>query len=732
MRLSQTTAGVHPSWSQAAGTGQEVDWASTLERAVSGTPAWVITVTAGTVVLVLFSMMYLTGRGLWRAAERKRRRRRADVETAKAEGREAEVIGLGSMGRQAYVALGGMCVSIYGMWGFALDTAKLPVLIAVGFIAMFDAMELVLFSQLYQRANPRIGWTSQLRLIHNTAWALVGVSATANFIHAPNPVAAPFMAAMPVGAAWVIELEFRARMRGSERMDDTSKAGPVRLLVLLWTKGWAAAFSGLGLDPNSTSGQVARATLAGRAADRLFRLRKRLEQNAELAKNNRAKRRDLVRAVKDLDTQRRKATRAMDRSEFATDSEQALAVLRGLASKTRVDDVATVNTADPLAVMKLMEEVAIIPAAKAIEAAERAAELEAMAERAEAARQEAEDARQRAEAEMRAAVDARQAADTAREEAEAALERAAEETERAKAEAQRAEDARERAEAARQRAEDQMSEESRNVNRLMERAEEEQKKLDDAVAQLDRVRQEIREEQSRRTSAAGEVEALHKELDRLLNERAKAEDTARSMGEEARSAAREAKRLQALAAEAQQAVEEHRAAAKQAADLRRQAEDKQRQAAAEAERTRVEAAEAQALLESLRPQLAERLGGQAEAAALAEAPVFRSEAKQLGWELYLEAVTAGQEPPTAAELAKTCGVHDGNVRNWLADFSKRRAAMLASGGARRPEGETARSEDSRAVPSGAREEASGHRADGHERADDAAQPLAINGQRQPV
>ncbi|MFM9449144.1 hypothetical protein [Streptomyces acidiscabies] len=703
---------------------------------VSGTPAWALSLIAGGLLLALLAMAYVAVRTLWRAAERKRLRRREDAEKAKAEaketGREAEVIGLGSMGRQAYVALGGMAVSVYGMWGFALQTAKLPEAIAVGFIAMFDAMELVLFSQLYQRANPKAGWTTQLRLIHNTAWVLVAVSATANFIHAPNSVAAPFMAAMPVGAAWVIELEFRARMQKSEKSDDTSKAGPVRLLVLLWTKGWAAAFSGLGLDPNSTSGQVARAALAKKAATRLFRLRGALERHAKLLENREAKRRDIAKAVNELDALRRKTTAAMDRSDFALDSAQALAVLRGLAGWTRVDDVATVDTSDTPAVMKLMEEVAILPSAKRIENAERAAELEAQAGRAAQARAEAEAARERAEEAERAAVEQKKAAETARQKAEDALAKAAEETREAKAEAERAEDARQRAEAARQRAEEEMSEEAKNVNRLIERAEEEEKRLAEVSGELTRVQNLVADETALKQRTADESARLRDELDRLANEQRTAKDTARVLEEEARTAASKLKTLTADLVEVQHAVEEHTVAAERAAELRRKVEEEQARAVETARRTRAEAAEAQALLDSLRPQLADRLGGPAEAAALAEAPAFRSEAKQTGWELYLESVTSGQEPPTAVDLAGACGVSDGNARNWLLEFGRIRAAMIAKGGARQTDGETARSEARHAASSGARQEPSGYRADGHERAEDAERARTVGGQRQPV
>ena len=730
MRLSQSTAGTHPSWSVTAGTSQQLDWSSTLDRAVSGTPAWVLTVTAGAVLLVLLGMAYFGGRGLWRASERARKRRQAEQDKAKAEGTEVpEEDGLGL--RLIVMALGGMSVSLYGMWGFARQQAGLPEPFAVGFLAMFDLTELTLFTLLYRRANPKLGWTPQLRLMHNTAWSLVLVSAAANWVHAPNATAAPFLAVMPVTAAWVIELEFRSRMRGTEAAAQ-DKAGPVKLASMLWEKGWAALFAGLDLDPNSKNGQLIRAALAKKAGRRLFRLRTLLERHAKLIEGKQAKRRDMSRAVAELEKARKSATRSMDRSDFAVDSSQALAVLRSLGGWTQVDDVATVNFEDPLEVTDLMERVAIMPAAKRIEAAERAAESEEEAERAEAARAEAEAARQRAEEEKRAAVEAKQRAEAARAEAEAALATARVEAESARKEKSRAEAARQAAEAARKRAESEMTEESRNVAQLAERAEEEQKKLADAAEELARVQDEIATTASRRNAAEAEVTSIREQLRSLVNERTAAEDAARSSVNEAHKAAGEVERLRSALTDAQRKAEEHTAAAERAAELRRQAEENQRRASEAAARTRAEAAEAEQLLESLRPQLAERLGGEAEVAALAAAPAFRSEAKQAGWNKYLAAATEGRELPTASELAAAYGISEGNARNWLLEFSKIRAGMIANGSARQADGETARSEDRRAVPSSARQEPSGYRANGHERAADAAQSRPINGQHQPV
>ncbi|MFM9735198.1 coiled-coil domain-containing protein [Streptomyces niveiscabiei] len=698
---------------------------------VSGTPAWVLTVSAAAVVLVWFAMMYVAIRTAWRASERARKRLAEERKAAVAAGKAPDSGRRPSLPKRLYVmALCSMSVSLYGMWGFARETAQLPEPFAVGFLAAFDITELVLFTLLYKRADK--GWTTQLRLMHDLAWCLVAVSATANFIHAPNAASAPFMAIMPIVAAVVIELEFRAVMKGAELPDTEAKPGPAKLIGLLWTKGWAALFASLDIDPASKGGQVYRAALAKKAGHRLFRLRTLLEAHKKLIENQEAKRRHLATAVKELEQARKAATTSMARADFATDSGQALAVLRGLGGWTEVDDVAVVDFKKPEKVMDLMERVAIMPAATRIENAERAAELAAQAERAAQAQAEAEDARERAEEEKRAAVEEKAAAVAAREEAEKAAAEAAEETKKAKAEADRAEEARQRAETARKRAETEMTEESRNVADLERRAEEEQDKLAKAAEELARVQDLVAEESERRRIAADEVAAIRGQVERLVNERATAEDTTREKEAEARRIEREVERLQSALIDAQTAVRDRTAAADRAAELRREAEETRRLAAEDAARTLAEAQEAAELLESLRPQLAERLGGEAEVATLAEAPAFRSEEKQKGWVEYLTAATEDRALPTAKELAVVYGVSEGNTRNWLIEFKERRAAMIANGGARQTAGETARSETRRAASSGARQEPSNYRADGHERAEDAEQVRTVGGQRQPV
>ncbi|GAA3087178.1 hypothetical protein GCM10020000_87450 [Streptomyces olivoverticillatus] len=78
------------------------------------------------------------------------------------------------MGRAGWVALSGTLVSQYGLWEFGRDTAHLPLLIRIGFVIMFDLLELQLFSLLYRNANPDEGWTRSLRLTHGTAWGAGG------------------------------------------------------------------------------------------------------------------------------------------------------------------------------------------------------------------------------------------------------------------------------------------------------------------------------------------------------------------------------------------------------------------------------------------------------------------------------------------------------------------------------------------------------------------------------
>ncbi|MEG8277106.1 hypothetical protein [Streptomyces sp. AHA2] len=342
---------------------------------------------------------------------------------------------LSGIGPQAVVALGGVAVSVHGLWGFATDTCNLPIPLAVAFIAVFDAAEMTLLVMMYRAAEPEAGWTRELRLMHRTAWLLVSFSAAMNAVHAPNWWARPVLAAVPALAAWLIELQLRSKLHHirPDRDDDSARPGPARLVALLWQHAWAELFALLGLDARTSSSAIARAALVQRAALRVYRLRLALEAGK----------------ARKVRRWRRKAQKALDRADIATDREQALALVRRLAALTRADEVAGLDYREPTAVLALIEDLAVTPAVQRLEASALAQEAEDARRRAEAARDEAEAARQRAADDLAAA--RRELEDVRREHA-ALLEQGEDATGRAEAARQRAEAARQDEQTARQRA----------------------------------------------------------------------------------------------------------------------------------------------------------------------------------------------------------------------------------------------------------------------------------------
>ncbi|MFD9938351.1 hypothetical protein ACFWZ6_35050 [Streptomyces massasporeus] len=296
---------------------------------------------------------------------------------------------LSGIGPQAIVALGGVAVSVHGLWGFATDTCNLPVPLAVAFIAVFDAAEMTLLVMMYRAADPEQGWTRELRLMHRTAWMLVAFSAAMNAVHAPNWWARPVLAAVPALAAWLIELQLRSKLHQIHpgQDDDTARPGPARLVALLWQHAWAELFALLGLDARTSSSAIARAALVQRAALRVYRLRLALDGGK----------------ARKVRRWRRKAQKALDRADVAVDREQALALARRLATLTGADAFAALDYRQPATILALIEDLAITPAVERAQVSTLAEQAEDARQRAEAARQEAESARQRAAEELAAA-----------------------------------------------------------------------------------------------------------------------------------------------------------------------------------------------------------------------------------------------------------------------------------------------------------------------------------------
>ncbi|MFB4197740.1 hypothetical protein [Streptomyces carpaticus] len=489
---------------------------------------------------------------------------------------------LEGIGPQAVVALGGVGVSVHGLWGFATDTAELPAWLAVGFIAVFDLAEMTLLVMLYRAADPAVGWTPELRRLHRTTWMLVGFSCLMNAIHAPNWWSRPVLAAIPALAAWLIELQVRQRL-GSAREDrdqeqDGARPGPARLAVLLWQHAWARVFAALGLDAGAEANDIARGALVRRAAQRVHQLRRVLPGPGQPDPDRRRPRRRLARIEE-------RATVALDRADVATDPGQGIAFARRMAGRVGARGVAAADYADPQAVIGMLERLTITAAADHIAASGRAA----------AAREAEEDARRRADKAEERAETARQAERAAR---------------------QRADEAAEAEKAARKRAEDILA------------------GVEGRAADLS-----SEEEAARQRAATARQEA----------------DAARERAETARKAEEDARRrTEDIGRQLEQAGKRHREMSQQLSDLARQV------------------SEAERLRDALRGDLAPLAAG-------ADAdPLWRSEAKQAGWQQYLAAVESGLAEPTAAEMAAAYNIDAGNARNWIRDFRSARAAQLAA------------------------------------------------------
>lgn len=610
---------------------------------------------------------------------------------------------LSEMGPQGKVALAGVMVSLYGLWGFGRDTGHLPWPIRIGFVTMFDIVELTLFGMLYKKTATKPGekkpvWTRNLKAMHYTAWGLVVFSAWANIVHAPNAAAAPFMAMMPAAAAWVVELELRERMGGKEAVAE-STTGPVKLLLALWKLRWANMYAALGVDPNGAGADLVKAAAAKRAARHLYKLRQLLEESAKVATGaagqGRARRRNAVKVLAELEAQRSETRKLLDRADFGTDSSQGLAVMRGLAGWTRVDDAAMAKTEKADEVTKLLEEVAIMPAARKIEADGHAAAAEDARRDAERARQEAEDAKAEAEA-------ARKDAEKATAEAEAAkaeavkkgeeLAAAAVETRRAR---QEAEDARQEAETARQDAETEMARLSGEADTLRQqvaeaaesvtKAEKKREELEaaglTAAEQKDELDGQIRAAADRLAGLEGKLQATvteqQKTADRVAEARAEAGRLEESLATLRTRAEAEDAKVRAHAERRAEAEEDSRKAAQRAAE-----------AVTMADALEIRVAEAEGLLADLRQGIrAELPEEELESASLDGVAFPGSAAKQEAWEEYLQQVTDGELTLTAQQLSERYPVSESQARNWRVHFRARRARMVALESAeRRPAG----------------------------------------------
>lgn len=382
-----------------------IDWRGAAERLVNDTPTWALAAIGAAVLITVLVVGFLT---LSRLSSRKTEReqhRREVLALAREQGQPAPAEPLRMDPKPL---LGGIAVSLYGLWGFATGTLDLPTFFAIGFVSMFDVLELRLFALMYKSADPNKGWTPQLRLLQATAWGFVAASAIANIAHAPNAMAAPFMALMPIGAAWVIELDLRRALAGKEAEEKPqqqgTKPGPFRLAALLWRRLWAWCFRVAGLDVNDRADEMVRRARARDAADASYELRKALKEKEQLEAavggaivprgrgkvSEEQKRLDALNRALEKKI-RPKAQTALELAD-TQDPEQGLQLMQRMAWLTRADDVALLDYGPDSTAMELLEELNIAANADFVKSRKRAQEADQKAAEAEKIRLDAEKA----------------------------------------------------------------------------------------------------------------------------------------------------------------------------------------------------------------------------------------------------------------------------------------------------------------------------------------------------
>ncbi len=419
-------------------TSITVDWREAGHRLVSDTPGWALAVIGGAVLITVLLVGFLALSRLSKSKTEREQHRRELLAYAKEQGEPAPAE---QLRMDPKPLLGGIAVSLYGLWGFATGTLDLPVFFAIGFVSMFDVLELRLFALMYKSADPDKGWTPQLRLLQATAWGFVAASAIANIAHAPNAIAAPFMALMPIGAAWVIELDLRRSLAGKEaeeKPQQGTKPGPFRLVGLLWRRLWAWGFRVAGLDVNDRADEMVRRARAREAADASYELRKALKEKEQLEAavggtgvprargkaSEEQKRLDALNRALEKKI-RPKAQTALELAD-TQDPEQGLQLMQRMAWLTRADDVALLDYGPDSTAMELLEELNIAANADFVKSRKRAQEADQKAAEAQQIRLDAERAVQEA-AEKLAAVE--KALEETRKQAEESQQQAAAERE---------------------------------------------------------------------------------------------------------------------------------------------------------------------------------------------------------------------------------------------------------------------------------------------------------------
>ncbi|MFD8851552.1 hypothetical protein [Streptomyces sp. NPDC059604] len=390
MRHDQGTGPNSPYWSTAADGGQ--DWIAPLQNyirdALQDLPSWVPLVTAGLVLVGLVVAGILS----FSSSSKKREALDDKHATAVAEAKEkGQPLPPAPLHMNTKPLLGGFAVSLNGLWGFAQDQLDLSFFFAIGFISMFDILELYVFSEMFRLANedPRRRWTRALKWLRFSAWLIVIIAAAANAVHAPSIYAAPFLAVMPVLAAWLLYVPLHSALGAPEEEDERpegAKPGPFLLFSLVWRKLWAAVFAAFGVDVTDRADEMVRKVKAREAADASYALRLALEKRDQLAEEIKDSRQSLTPAelkakqkelaALDRELQKKVRPRAQTALEMAEtrDPSQGLRLFQHMAWLTRTDEVARMDYGPTSPAMRMLGELNIAENARFIESAQRAQE----------------------------------------------------------------------------------------------------------------------------------------------------------------------------------------------------------------------------------------------------------------------------------------------------------------------------------------------------------------------
>ncbi|MFF4709599.1 hypothetical protein [Streptomyces sp. NPDC001297] len=582
----------------------------------------------------------------------------------------------------------GMALSLYGLYGFATETMELAPYWAVPIMAIFDLAEITCFVSLYRSAAVESSWTRPMRQTRRMAWALVAASSSMNAVHAPGNVwATVVFAAVPVISAKLIEFELHKRMSANEVGTDHEGASPgvVRLIQIAYTRAWARVFAALGWDAEARDGLIHHEARIRKAAKSLHELKSALDAKA-YASGGRQKKA----ATRRVETLQGKAERAIDAAGIAGDTPAQLTLARAVATRGRVIDLAQMDVKDPMAIVRLLEELAIVPSAEAIAAGAAAAEAQKQQQAAEQARDQARDelaAIQETAAEVQRQADQRSAeAEALMEQAKKAVTGSAAEAEAAQRRAAEATRLADEADERRQQLADQVEGLKREASSLHTAAssdEETRRRLSEQLAELRTAIQHARTEaEDRRREAEG---ARMQAQQAAARQRASQEEASRAQAEVTRcnEEAEEARRR------TQELVDRHKdytVAVERLSTQTRDAEEAARQAQARAAESLAAAEKADGIrraatvaLQHAREHLLDSLTDPTPY----EPPRWTSTAKMRGWEMYLHKVSTEGIEPTDAELAGE-ERDPSTARKWLSDFrvelARRTAAALPAQG----------------------------------------------------